>query len=322
MKKIAILTSGGDSPGMNATIRAVVRTALSKDLEVIGVQKGYTGLLNEYFHPLNLSSVGNILQRGGTILQTSRCKEFHQSHYRQKIHKILRTHDIDALIVLGGNGSFNGAYKLSLEHSYPVIGIPCTIDNDIMGTEYSIGFDSAVQTAVEAVDKIRDTASALERTFIIEVMGRNSTSIATHTGISTGAEDIIDSQQKPNYEQIASNIKRGIERGKTASILIVAEREKPGYSYEIQQTLKEQFHISSHVCILGHIQRGGTPTARDRFIASHMGFYAVLGLINKKYCHATSFAQGKVILNPLAQSLQKKDNYIDQYVELARTLSL
>lgn len=322
MKKIALLTGGGDSPGMNAAIRAVVRTALGRGLEVIGIQKGYTGLLNEHFHPFTTASVGNILQRGGTILQTSRCQEFYEPSYRQKAYGILKKHRIDALIVLGGNGSFNGAYKLSHEHSYPIMSIPCTIDNDITGTEYSIGFDSAVQTAVEAVDKIRDTASALERTFIIEVMGRNSTSIATHVGIATGAEDIIFSQQNPQYEQIASNIQRGIARGKNSSILITAERDRPGHSYEIQKILEEQFQISSHVCILGHIQRGGAPTALDRFIASHMGFHAVLALCQGKHCHSTSFTQGEVIISPLKECLEKKDNYINRYIELARTLAL
>ena len=322
MKKIALLTSGGDSPGMNPAIRAVVRTAIGKNLEVLGIQKGYSGLLNKNFQSMDTSSVGNIIQRGGTILQTSRCQEFYQSQTRTQAAQILREHNIDGLIVLGGNGSFNGAFQLSLEHNYPVVTIPCTIDNDIAGTQYSIGFDTAIQTAVDAVDKIRDTASSHQRNFIVEVMGRNSTSIATHVGVSTGAEDIIFPSQNPDFAQIADKINQGIERGKNSSILIVAEGEKPGYAYQIQKILQEQFHLFSHVCILGHIQRGGIPSSLDRFIASNMGFHAVHGLLRGDHRHTTAFVDGYSTLTPLEGSLQKKNDYIERYVELARALSI
>ena len=322
MKKIAILTSGGDSPGMNPAIRAVVRTAIGKGLEIWGVQKGYSGLLKESFLPMDASSVGNIIQRGGTILQTSRCLEFHEPTIRKQAYEVLRKHEIDGLIVLGGNGSFNGAFKLSCENNYPIIGIPCTIDNDITGTQYSIGFDTAVQTAMEAVDKIRDTASSHERHFIVEVMGRNSTSLATHVGVCTGAEDIIFAHEEANFNQISDHINRGIRRGKKSSILIVAEGDKPGYAYEVQKNLQEKYHIVSHVCVLGHIQRGGVPSSLDRFIASSMGFHAVLGLLSGHHRHVTAFMDGYTKLAPIEKSLEKKDNYIERYVELARILSL
>ena len=322
MKKIALLTSGGDSPGMNPAIRAVVRTAIGKGLSVMGVQRGYEGLLAGRVQEMSISCVGNIIQRGGTILQTSRYQEFHQEKVRRQAYEVLIKLGIDGLVVLGGNGSFNGAFKLASENNYPVVGLPCTIDNDITGTQYSVGFDTAVQTAVEAVDKIRDTASSHQRNFIVEVMGRNSSSIATHVGVCTGAEDIIFPQEDPDFNLIAQNIKRGIKRGKQSSILIVAEGNQPGYAYKAQKILREKYGYSSHVCILGYIQRGGVPSSLDRFIAANMGFTAVLGLLNGHHRHVTAFVDGYTKLCPIEECLDKKDDYIQRYMELARTLSI
>lgn len=322
MKKIAIMTSGGDAPGMNPAIRAVARTALSNGLEVVGVQRGYKGILNKEFSQMDLSSVGNIIQRGGTILKCSRCPEFHKPEFRKEAAQNLKAEGIDGLVVLGGDGSFNGAFLFSKENNFPVMGIPCTIDNDITGTQYSIGFDTATQTAIEAVDKIRDTASSHERTFIVEVMGRSSSSIATHVGVCTGAEDIITSDKPTNYEEIAAHINRGIQRGKTSSILIVAEGNTQGYSYEVARIFKEEHGIESRVCILGHIQRGGSPSALDRFIASAMGFHAIQGLISGKHRHVTAFVEGYTEIKPMEDCLAKKNDYFQRYQELAQTLSI
>ncbi len=322
MKKIALMTSGGDAPGMNAAIRAVVRTGLSKDLEMIGIHHGYQGILDKQFHQMDISSVGNIIQRGGTILKTSRCLEFHEEATRKKAVDNLKAQGIEGLVVLGGDGSFNGAYLMSKENDFPVMGIPCTIDNDISGTQYSIGFDTATQTAVEAVDKIRDTAASHERTFVVEVMGRNSSSIATHVGVCTGAEDIIVPNRETDFDDIAAHIKRGIARGKTSSILIVAEGHVEGNSQGVAKILNEKHGIKTRVCILGHIQRGGAPSALDRFIASAMGFHAVHGLLAGKHRHVTAFVEGYTEIKPIEECLSKKNDYFDRYQELAQTLSI
>ncbi|MBC98630.1 MAG: 6-phosphofructokinase [Halobacteriovoraceae bacterium] len=323
LKSIAVLTSGGDSPGMNCAIRSVVRTALGAGLKVYGIRRGYAGLLDGSFEEMNASSVGNILQHGGTILQTSRCPEFLDPEIRKEAFHILKRKKIDALVVIGGNGSYNGAFELYSEHGFPVVGVPGTIDNDIQGTEYTIGFDTAVQTAVEAVDKIRDTASSHARTFIVEVMGRKSSAIALQVGICTGAENIVlPDQGEPDFLQISKDIKRGIQRGKSSSIIICAEGENPGLSYRIQERLKEDHQLDAHVCILGHIQRGGNPTAHDRSIASHMGHVAVQALIEGRSAIATSLVNGKVVELPLEECLKKDNKFNPQMENLAKVLSI
>jgi 6-phosphofructokinase 1 len=322
LKTIAVLCSGGDAPGMNCAIRAVVRTALGEGLEVYGIKRGYAGLLEGSFLKMEASTVGNIIQHGGTMLQTSRCPEFHDPDIRKEAFHILRRKNIDGLIVIGGNGSYAGAQALQAEHGLPVVGIPGTIDNDIQGTDYTIGFDTAVQTAVEAVDKIRDTAFSHARTFIVEVMGRKSPAIALHVGVCTGAENIVLPSDEVNYDQIAQDIKRGINRGKISSIIICAEGEKAGLGYEIQKELEEKHELSAHVCILGHIQRGGNPSAIDRFVASRMGYVAVKSLLKGDKSMATAYVGGQVITIPLEKSLGKKDKYLPQFVDLARALSI
>jgi 6-phosphofructokinase 1 len=322
VKKIAVLCSGGDSPGMNCAIRAVVRTAIGEGLEVYGIQKGYEGLLENNIRKLDVSSVGNILQHGGTILQTSRSKEFKTPEGRQKAADILKKHKIEALVVIGGDGSYNGAMKLHEEHGFPVVGIPGTIDNDISGTDYTIGFDTAVQNAVDAVDKIRDTANSHARTFIVEVMGRKSPAIALKVGICTGAENVVLPTATIDYKKIASDIDRGIKRGKTSSIIIAAEGEEAGIGYLIQKNLHEQFKLEAHVCILGHIQRGGNPTPTDRLIASQMGQCAVKAILSGEKASATVYLQGKVVLAPLANCLRKKNEFDVSEVELLTALSI
>lgn len=322
IKTIAVLCSGGDSPGMNCAIRAVVRTAIGEGLNIFGIQKGYEGLLENNIRELSVSSVGNILQHGGTVLQTSRSKEFRTPEGRAKAARILRSHGIDALVVIGGDGSYNGAMKLHEEHGFPVCGIPGTIDNDISGTDYTIGFDTAVQNAVDAVDKIRDTANSHARTFIVEVMGRKSPAIALKVGICTGAENVVLPTSEIDYQKIAGDIDRGIKRGKTSSIIIAAEGEEPGIGYTIQKNLKDQFKLEAHVCILGHIQRGGNPTPTDRLIASQMGHCAVKALVNGEKATATVFLQGKVSMAPLSTSLRKKNEFDVSEVELLTSLSI
>jgi len=322
IKRIALLCSGGDSPGMNCAVRAVVRTAVGNNLEVFGIQKGYAGLLEGNFREMDASSVGNILQHGGTVLQTSRCPDFLEQEIRKEAFNILKRKKIDALIVIGGNGSFNGAYALHKEHNLPIVGIPGTIDNDISGTDYTVGFDTAVQTAVEAVDKIRDTAHSHERTFIVEVMGRRSTAIALHVGVSTGAENIIFPTKDVDFQELANDIHRGVKRGKHSSIIIVAEGDKPGLSYKIQKHLMTDHQIIAHVCILGHIQRGGNPTSLDRFIASKMGFMAVKSLLQNEYPVVTAFLNGLVEVVPFENCLGKKTEYEKPYQDLVRALSI
>jgi len=322
IQSIAVLTSGGDAPGMNCAIRAVVRTSVSQGIKVFGIQRGYSGLLNDEIHEMDARSVGNIIQRGGTILQTSRCPEFHEKEARRKAVEILKKRNIDALIVIGGNGSFAGAYTLFQEHQFPVIGIPGTIDNDVFGSDYTIGFDTAVQTAMEAVDKVRDTAASHKRNFFVEVMGRKSEAIALHVGVCSGAEFIVFPHKGIDYEKIHQNLKRGIDSGKQASIVIVQEGEKPGKSYEISETLYEKYGLKSHVCILGHTQRGGKPTAIDRFIASKMGFDSIHALMEGNYPSVSTFCSGKVTMKPFEDCVGVRDPYDQPYGDLAKELSI
>lgn len=322
IRTIAVLTSGGDSPGMNCVIRSIVRTAVGHGIKVYGIHRGYTGLLNNNFVEMNASSVGNIIQRGGTILHSSRCPEFKEKHNRQKAAQILEDRGVDALIVIGGDGSFKGAIALQQEFNVPVIGIPGTIDNDISATDYTIGFDTAVQTAIEAVDKIRDTAASNERTFLIEVMGAESSSIAVKVAICTGAENVLLANQKIDYEKISQAIRKGIRRGKNSSIIIVAEGDEPGRSYDISKVLHDLHDINSRVCILGHIQRGGSPSSNDRFYGSVMGKLAVESLKNGQSQHAIVVQKEVVMAIPLADCSEKSDHAMKDFKGIAEALSI
>lgn len=322
VQSVGILCSGGDAPGMNCVIRAVVRTAIAMGIKPVGIRRGWKGLLEGDFINLDASSVGNIMQKGGTILQTSRCKEFHDPEIRKEAANILRRKKVDALIVCGGNGSFNGAWLLHKEQGIPVVGIPGTIDNDISGTDYTVGFDTAVTTAMEAVDKIRDTAHSHERTFIIEVMGRKSPAIALHVGICSGAENIVFPNDNINFDDIYSDIKRGMDRGKQSSIIIVAEGETPGLCYEIKQKLEEKYGVASHICTLGHIQRGGSPTALDRFRASRMGYHSVKWLMEGEQAVVTGYVNGSIKMVPLDECLENKKEYEKPYLEMIKVLAI
>ncbi|MFA6162309.1 MAG: 6-phosphofructokinase [Methylobacter sp.] len=322
INSLAVLCSGGDSPGMNPAVRAVVRTAIGLGIEVFGIYRGYSGLLEGNIRRLSLSSVSNIIQRGGTILDSSRCPEFYATEHRQEAAQILLKSHIDGLIIIGGDGSFTGAMLLHQEHGIPVVGIPGTIDNDISGTEYTIGFNTAVQTATNAVDNIRDTASAHERTFLVEVMGHKSSGIALQVGVCTGAEHVVLSNQPVDYQKIVNDITKGIARGKTSSIIIVAEGEKAGLSYEIKDVLLKQYNISVHVCILGHIQRGGSPTALDRLVASKMGYAAVHAIHQGQQVHVTAFNKGDVEIVPLTMCLGRRNETAAPQLELIQALAI
>lgn len=293
--KLLVLSSGGDAPGMNAAIRGVVRTALHYDLDVYGVESGYSGLLEQKLMPLYENSVANIIQRGGTVLKTGRCVEFQKEHNRQKAAQFLQKQGIDYLVVLGGDGSFRGATLLQQAGGPPCIGIPCTIDNDINGTEYCIGFSTACNTALDAIDKIRDTAYSLERKFIIEVMGRASGFLAVKVGIAGGAEIILTPEFPMELDDIIAQIKAK-KREKLTSIIIAAEANQPGRSIKIAEDIKERSGIDYKVCILGHTQRGGTPSAHDRKVGSIMGVKAVQALLEGQSGKMTAMLQGSIQL--------------------------
>jgi 6-phosphofructokinase 1 len=281
LKSIAVLTSGGDAPGMNAAVRAVVRYGLANGVAVHGIMRGYSGLLEGEINPMKRSSVANIIQRGGTILKTDRCLEFLKKSVRKDAANRLREKGIEGLVVIGGDGSFTGASLLAKETGFATIGVPGTIDNDIAGTEDTIGFDTAVNTAVQAIDRIRDTASSHGRLFLVEVMGRNSGFIALSTGVGGGAETIVVPEAKLTLGKITGTIKRGISRGKTSSIIVVAEGPKPGLAARIAHGLAKS-GFDPKVCTLGHIQRGGAPTAHDRMLGSVLGAAATAYLISGK----------------------------------------
>jgi 6-phosphofructokinase 1 len=320
VKSIAVLTSGGDAPGMNAAIRAVVRYGLANGLRVYGVQKGYSGLLEGQIVPMAASSVANIIQRGGTILKTDRCEAFHRKAVRREAANILRRKGIDGLVVIGGDGSFAGAHHLEAENRFPTLGIPGTIDNDIAGTDDTIGFDTAVNTAIEAIDRIRDTASSHDRIFLVEVMGRSSGFIAVRTGIGGGAETVVVPEQKQSMRQICMTIERGIRRGKTSSIIVVAEGRSPGHSQRLAADLETRGY-SSKVCILGPTQRGGPPRAHDRLLASVLGAAAVRSLLAGKSNAMVGVRRNSVVLVPFKQVVGFRKALPKEYLELAGLLA-
>lgn len=272
MKKIAVLTSGGDAPGMNAAVRAVVRKAMFHDMEVYGVYQGYQGLINNNIKKMERGTVGDKIQRGGTFLQSARCPEFKDPEVRKVAIENLKQLGIEGLVVIGGDGSYRGAQRLN-EEGIKTIGIPGTIDNDINGTDFTIGFDTALNTIVEAIDKIRDTASSHERTFIVEVMGRDAGDLALWSGLAGGAETVLCPEHRKDVKVIADKIQQGIERGKKHSIIVVAEGVMSGE--ECGNELKKYINVDTRISVLGHMQRGGSPSGLDRVLASRLGGFAV-----------------------------------------------
>ena len=322
VSRIAVLTSGGDSPGMNAAVRAVVRTGLYYGLEVYGIMRGYQGLIEDDIYKMESRSVANIIQRGGTILKTARCKEFYEPEGRKKAYSILKKRGIDALVIIGGDGSFRGATQLSKEHDIPCIGIAGTIDKDIVGTDFTIGFDTAVNTAVEAIDKIRDTADAHDRLFIVEVMGRDAGYIALHSGIATGAESILIPERKTDIESVITSLVEKERRKKLVNIIVVAEGDEYGGANEIAKVVKERLpHIDTKVCILGHIQRGGSPSCLDRLMASRMGYHAVESLLSGRFNVFVGILNNRDNYVPLENVGKKKRKINEEWMKIVKILA-
>lgn len=300
MKRIAVLTSGGDAPGMNAAIRAVVRQAISEGMEVYGIQEGYAGMVAGKFIELDVASVGNIVGRGGTFLGSARYPEFAQLEGQLKGIEQLKAHGIEGVVVIGGDGSYHGAMRLT-EHGFPAVGVPGTIDNDIVGTDFTIGFDTAVTTAMDAIDKIRDTSASHRRTFVIEVMGRNAGDIALWAGIASGADNIVIPEENFDMDAIAATIRESYESGKKHNIIVLAEgvMSADEFGEKLRESADEKDLRDLRVTELGHIQRGGAPTARDRVLASRMGAHAVKLLKEGRGGLAVGIRDEKMVESPI-----------------------
>ena len=320
--KIGVLTSGGDSPGMNAAIRAVVRTGIYHGMEMFGIMRGYQGLIEDDIVKMETRSVANIIQRGGTILKTARCKEFYEYEGRKKAYKNLKKRGINGLVIIGGDGSFRGAVKFSQEFDIPCIGLAGTIDKDIHGTDFTIGFDTAVNTAVEAIDKIRDTMDAHDRVFIIEVMGRDAGYIALHSGIATGAENILIPERKTDLKDLVNSLQEKEKRKKLVNLIVVAEGDDFGGANEVQKMIQDELPNSEiRVCILGHIQRGGSPSCLDRLIASRMGYQAVECLREGRHNVFVGILNNKMHYIPLENAVKSKSKISDEWMKIVKILA-
>ena len=320
IKKIGVLTSGGDAPGMNAAIRAVVRTAIYEGLEIMGILNGFQGLMDANFMPLYAHSVGDIIQKGGTILKTARCEEFKTTKGRQKAYDNLKAAGIDGMVIIGGDGSFTGARIFNEEYDIPFVGIPGTIDNDIFGTDYTIGYDTALNTVIEAVDKIRDTASSHNRMFFIEVMGAEAGFIALHSGVASGADAIFIPEIKYDFQDIKKFFKGG---RKKSSIAIVAEGDERGGAFALAELFKKEFKdYDIRVSVLGHIQRGGPPSAIDRVNASRLGYAAVEALIDDQKSVMVGLVNDEITLVSFRKAVKLHKDVNHSLVELSRILSV
>lgn len=306
IKKIGVFTSGGDSPGMNAAIRSVVRTCAFMNIECVGIYRGYEGMIDGDFKPMDARSVNNIINKGGTILKSARSLEFRTPEGRAKAYENLKREGIDAFVVIGGDGSFTGAMIFNQEYGFPVIGIPGTIDNDIYGTTYTLGFDTALNTVVEVIDKIRDTASSHNRLFFVEVMGRDVGHIALNAGVGAGAEEILIPEENLGLDRLLESLKRSKQSGKSSSIVVVAEGDKTGKNvFELKEYVEE--HIPMYdvrVSVLGHMQRGGSPSCFDRVLASRMGVKAVEALLEGKSSLMVGIQDNKLTLTPLIKAIK------------------
>jgi 6-phosphofructokinase 1 len=324
MKKIAVFTSGGDAPGMNACIRAVVRTSIYHGLEIYGIKYGYDGLINGNIKKMQSSSVSNIVQRGGTILKSARSHEFRTKEGRQKAFDQLQKLGIEGIVAIGGDGTFTGAKVFYEDFGIPVIGCPGTIDNDIYGTDYTIGFDTAVNTALEAIDKIRDTAAAHDRIFFIEVMGRDSGYIALESGIGGGAEFVLVPEKETNMDQIVKTLK-GLRKSKSSSIVVVAETDEVAIAEKVMNAVKDKINDKDKdfkVTTLGHIQRGGNPTARDRVLASRCGMAAVEGLMAGKANCMAGVINGEIVYTSFEDCITKEKALNPDHLKLIEILSI
>ena len=322
IKRIAVFTSGGDAPGMNAAIRAVVRTAGYFDLHVYGIYGGYEGMINGNVERLEKGDVANIIHHGGTFLKTARSEAFRTEEGRAMAYDTLIAHDIDACVAIGGNGTYTGAMIFTEKYNIPFVGLPGTIDNDIYGTDYTIGFDTAINTAVEAMDKIRDTADSHNRLFFVEVMGRHAGYIALSTGIGTGASYIFLPEIDNPMEALVESLQKANKRKKLFNMVVVAEGNKNGNAMEIANTLKNEHGIESKVTIIGHLQRGGSPSAFDRVLASRLGYNAVKALMDNKTNVALGVHNDQIVFTPFKDAIYESKTLNEDMLEMSRILSL
>jgi len=322
IKNIGLFTSGGDSPGMNAAIRAVVRTAIYYGLEVTGIRRGYDGMIKGDMFPMNRKSVSNIIQRGGTILKTARSEHFKTTEGRQLAYEQLKKNKVDALVAIGGDGTFTGAKIFGQEFDFPILGLPGTIDNDLFGTDFTIGYDTAINTVIEAVDKIRDTAESHDRLFIIEVMGRDSGLIALRTGIAAGAEAILIPESTTGLNAVFERLESG-RKDKTSKIIMLAENGEAGDAFEIGRLIKEKFpNYDTRISVLGHIQRGGTPSCMDRVLASRVGVAAVEGLQAGHRNEMVGLIHNKIAFTPFEQATKHFADVNPDFLKIVEILSI
>ena len=324
IKNIGVLTSGGDAPGMNAAVRAVVRSAAYHSIKCVGIYQGYQGLIDDKVKVMNARSVNNIINKGGTILKSARCLEFRTKEGRQAAYKTIEEHQIDALVVIGGDGSFTGAMIFQEEFKLPVIGIPGTIDNDIFGTTHTIGYDTALNTVIEAIDKIRDTAISHNRLFFVEVMGRDAGHIALNAGIGAGAEEVLIPEENLGLERLLDSLKRSEKSGKSSSIVVVAEGDKTGRNvFEIAEYVEKNMpYYDVRVSVLGHMQRGGSPSCFDRVLASRMGVYAVESLLEGKSNVMVGVKNEQMILSPLEKAIKGKSEINRDLIRVSDILTV
>ena len=322
IKNIGLFTSGGDSPGMNAAIRAVVRSSVYYNLEVTGIRRGYEGMITGDIFPMNIKSVSNIIQRGGTILKTARSERFRTPEGRAIAFENLKKNNIDALVAIGGDGTFRGARALGDEFDIPIIGLPGTIDNDLAGTDFTIGYDTAINTVIDAVDKIRDTAESHNRLFIVEVMGRDSGLIALRTGIAAGAETILIPESKTDINAVFDRLANG-RQDKTSKIIMLAENGETGDAFEVGRQIKERFpNYDTRVSVLGHIQRGGRPTCMDRVLASRVGVAAVEALLAGRRDEMVGLIHNEIAYTPFEHATKHNVDINPDFLKIVEILSI
>lgn len=324
IKKIAVLTSGGDAPGMNAAVRSVVRSSVYNQIECFGIYKGFQGMIDGSIKKMDARSVNNIINKGGTVLKTARCKDFFTNEGRKKAFNNIKNFEIDALVVIGGDGSFTGAIQFNKEYDVPIIGIPGTIDNDICGTSFTIGFDTALNTVVESIDKIRDTAISHNRLFIVEVMGRDAGHIALNAGIGAGAEEILIPEEDMGLERLLDSLKKSQKSGKSSSIVMIAEGDKTGKNvFEIATYVENNMpEYEVRVSVLGHIQRGGAPTCFDRVLASRMGVHAIDSLLKGTFNVMVGIKDDVMILSPLEEAIKGQTEINKNLIRVSEILSI
>jgi 6-phosphofructokinase 1 len=320
VKRIGILTSGGDAPGMNACIRAAVRTAIARGVEIIGVKRGYTGLITDEMSLLYRDDVSNIIHTGGSILESSRCAEFETVKGRQKAIANALQQKIEGLILVGGDGTFRGGTLLTEESTIGIVGVPGTIDNDVYGTDFTIGFDTAVNCAIEAIDRIRDTARTFERVFFVEVMGHHTGFIALQAGIAGGADSLVIPEDPLDVADICQRLQEGHRLGKKSAIVVVAEAQKPGFSYQVAEEVAKVTGFETRVCVLGHVQRGGSPTATDRVLGSELGAMAVQALLDGQKGKMVGITGGNITYTAIRDTWEKKKELNPHLRQLVRTL--